>query len=155
MKYLLLCLIIFFNACSIKNYEHSDTKIVTIKSPKIKFSDIGYVRHSGDAIELELFIAGHVFQKIHINRMICVEEGCMSKHSFNSQYLNASYPDDILQNVILGDLIYDGKNRVKTADGFTQLIHNKDVDIKYRVNSQESFFKDRKNHIIIKIKDVQ
>jgi len=79
----------------------------------------------------------------------------MSKHSFNSQYLNAAYPDDILQNIILGDLIYDGKNRVKTADGFTQLIHNKDVNIKYRVNSKESFFKDRKNHIIIKIKDVQ
>ncbi len=155
MKYLLLCLITLFSACSIKNYEHSDTKIVTIKSPKIKFSDIGYVRHTDDAIELELFIAGHVFQKIHINKMICVKEGCMSKRSFNSQYLNAAYPDDILQNIILGDAIYGGEKKVKLDNGFIQLIHNKDVDIKYRVNSKESFFKDRKNHIIIKIKDIK
>ena len=154
MKYLTVLLILFFSACSIKNYEHSEAKIVTIKSPKIKFSDIGYVRHTDDAIELELFVAGHVFQKIHINRMICVKDGCMRKHSFNKAYLNASYPDDILQNIILGHAIYEKKNLHKLKDGFTQIIKNRNVAIKYRVNSHEHFFKDRKNHIIIKIKDL-
>jgi len=65
----------------------------------IKFSDIGYLRNSDDAIELELFIAGQVFQKIHINHLICVKEGCMSKRSFNEKYLNATYPENILQNI--------------------------------------------------------
>ena len=147
--------VIFFSACSIKNYEHTDTKIVIIKSPKIKFSDIGYVRHTSDAIELELFIAGHVFQKIHINHMICMNEGCMSKSSFNEDYLNESYPTTLLQNIILGHKIYGGKNLLKTDDGFKQLIKNSDVNIKYRVNSQEIFFKDSKNHIIIKMKDIK
>ena len=155
MKYLTLLFIIFFSACSIKNYEHTDTKIVIIKSPKIKFSDIGYVRHTSDAIELELFIAGHVFQKIHINHLICMNEGCMSKSSFNEDYLNNSYPTTLLQNIILGHKIYGGKNLLKTSDGFNQVIKNNDVNIKYRVNSQEIFFKDRKNHIIIKMKDIK
>ena len=153
MKYLTALLILFFSACSIKNYEYSEAKIVTIKSPKIKFSDIGYVRHTDDAIELELFEAGHVFQRIHINSMICVEDGCMAKRSFNKEYLNAAYPDDILQNVILGHPIYAKKNLLKTNEGFVQKIRNENVDIKYRVTAYEHFFKDRKNHIIIKIRD--
>jgi len=153
LKYLLPLLVIFFTGCSIKNYEHSEAKIVTIKSPKIKFSDIGYVRHTDDAIELELFVAGHVFQKIHINRMICVKDGCMGKGSFNKEYLNTAYPDDILQNVILGRAIYAKKNLMKSSDGFVQKIKDKNVDIKYKVTAHESFFKDRKNHIIIKIRD--
>jgi len=154
LKYLLPLFVIFFAGCSIKNYEYSETKIVTIKSPKIKFSDIGYIRHTDDAIELELFIAGHVFQKIHINRMICVQDGCMRKHTFNKEYLNASYPDDILQNIILSHAIYGKKNLHKLQDGFIQIIKNESVDIKYKVNSYESFFKDRKNHIIIKIRNL-
>ena len=136
-----------------KNYEHSEAKIVTIKSPKIKFSDIGYVRHTDDAIELELFVAGHVFQRIHINSMICVEDGCMAKRSFNNEYLNAAYPADMLQNVILGRPIYAKQNLVKSKEGFVQNIVSKDVNIKYRVNAHSSFFKDKKNHIIIKIRD--
>lgn len=155
LKYLLPFFLLFLNACSIKNYEHTQTKIVTIKSPLIKFSDIGYLRHSGDAIELELFIAGQVFQKIHINNLICVKEGCMSKRSFNEKYLNATYPENILQNILLSEEIYGGKNRLKTDEGFMQVINNKDVAIKYRVNSRETFFKDRKNNIIIKIRNVE
>ena len=142
-----------FTACSTKHYEQSDTKIVTIKSPKIKFSDIGYVRHTKSAIELELFIAGHVFQKIYIDGRICLSNACMSKRSFNAEYLNKNYPENILQNIILSRAIYSGKNREKTDAGFVQKIQNKAVDITYRVTSQESFFKDRKNHILIKIRE--
>jgi len=138
-----------------KNYERTQTKIVTIKSPLVKFSDIGYLRNSNDAIELELFIAGQVFQKIHINHLICVQEGCMSKRSFNEKYLNETYPAKILQNILLSKEIYGGKNRLKTDEGFMQAINDKDVAIKYRVNSRETFFKDTKNNIIIKIRNVE
>jgi hypothetical protein len=155
MKYLFVVFVLFLSACSIKNYEHTSAKIVIIKSPKIKFSDIGYVRHTKDAIELELFIAGHVYKRIHINRLICVDDGCMRKSGFNAEYLHKSYPSNFLQNIILGQKIYDGKNSFKTNDGFEQVIKNSDVDIKYRVNSHEIYFKDSKNNILIKIKDMQ
>jgi len=154
MKYFLVIVVMLFSACSIKNYEHTSTKIVTIKSPKIKFSDIGYVRHSKDAIELELFVAGNVFKRIHINRLICLDKGCMSKSSFNTEYLSAAYPSSLLQNIILGKKIYDGQNSLKQEDGFIQRIKNSDVNIKYIVNSKEIYFKDRQNHILIKIKEV-
>lgn len=153
MKYFLAVLVLFLSACSIKNYEHTSAKIVTIKSPKIKFSDIGYVRHTDDAIELELFFAGRVYKKIDINRLICVDEGCMSKSSFNEEYLSKYYPSSLLQNIILGKKIYDGKNSIKQNDGFIQKIEDLHVNIIYRVNAKEIYFKDKRNHILIKIKE--
>ena len=155
MKYLFLIFILLFSACSIKTYEHTQAKIIIIKSPKIKFGDIGYIRNTQSDIELELFMAGTAIEKITINHLICTSEGCMSKSGFNEDYLHSSYPDDILQNILLGKEIYNGKNKTKTADGFTQKISNLHVDISYSVNPQVVFFKDRKNKIIFKIKDTK
>ncbi|MCK9473072.1 hypothetical protein [Sulfurimonas sp.] len=154
MQYILLIFTLFFSACSIKNYEHTQTKIITIKSPKIKFYDVGYLRNSDKAIELELFIAGKSIEKIAINHLICVSDGCMSKSGFNKEYLNSAYPDDILKNILLSHAIYGGANLSKTKNGFTQDIEDKDVDIIYRVESNGVFFKDRKNSIIFNIKDL-
>ena len=153
MKYIFLIFLLLLNGCSIKNYEQTQTKIIIIKSPKIKFADIGYLRNSKNAIELEMFVAGHGVNKISINHLICMREGCMSKSGFNQEYLHHSYPDDILQNIFLGSKIYNGIESIKTLDGFEQNIRNNDVDIKYSVDSESIFFKDKKNKIIFKIKD--
>ena len=155
MKYILLTLTLLFSACSVKNYEHTESKIIIIKSSKIKFADLGYIRNSDKAVELELFVAGKVIEKISVNHLICVSDGCMSKSGFNEDYLNRSYPDEILQNILLGYEIYDVTNIVKTQDGFEQNIKDKSVDITYKVSTNAIFFKDRKNSIIFKIKDTK
>jgi hypothetical protein len=155
MKYLLSIFIIFFTSCSINSYEYTKTKIIIIKSPKIKFADIGYIRNSGNSIELELFVAGNAIEKITINHLICTNDGCMSRSGFNKEYLNSNYPDNILQNIILGTAIYDSKNLFKTEDGFEQRINSKDVKIVYKVDTNKIFFKDIKNKIIFKIKDIK
>ena len=146
---------LLLNACSIKNYEQTQSKIIIIKSPQLKFADLGYVRNSDKAIEIELFIAGKSVKKISINHLVCVDEGCMSKSAFNEEYLNAAYPNDLLQNIILGRKIYAGENSVNIDDGFAQKIQTQDVDINYSVTSHVISFKDRKNQIIFKIKDTK
>ncbi|MDD2790188.1 MAG: hypothetical protein PHU40_05910 [Sulfurimonas sp.] len=153
MKYIYLIFILIFSGCSTKNYEFTQTKIVIIKSPKLKFADVGYLRNSQKSIELEIFVAGNAVEKIAINHVICVSAGCMSKRSFNEEYLHASYPEDILQNVLLGKAIYDGQNRVKIDDGFEQKIQNADADIEYKVSANTISFKDKKNAILLKLKD--
>ena len=155
MKYILLIFTLIFSACSIKNYEHTQTKIIIIKSPKLKFSDLGYIRNSDKAIELELFVAGKAIEKITVNHLICTREGCMSKSGFNEDYLSAYYPDDILQDILLGHPIYDALNRVQTAGGFEQSIITRHVEITYRVNPHAIYFKDKKNKIIFIIKDTE
>ena len=141
IKSFIVIFTLLFSACSIKNYEQTQTKIIIIKSPKIKFADIGYIRNSQKAIELELFIAGQAVEKITINYLICTSQGCMSKSSFNKEYLNVAYPTEIMQNILLGSEIYEGQNRLKTDDGFIQEIKTNSVDIKYSVNSHQIFLK--------------
>lgn len=154
MRYLLITFILFFSACSIQKYEQSEPKIIIIKTPKIKFADIGYLQHSGNALSLELFMAGKSIKTIRINHLVCIDEGCMSRSTFNEEYLNESYPDKLLQNVLLGKSIYNKENICRNSDGFEQNIENDNVSIKYKVNPNEIFFKDRKNSIIFKIKDI-
>ncbi|MEA3523158.1 MAG: hypothetical protein U9R50_09280 [Campylobacterota bacterium] len=155
MKYILIAFTLLFTACSTKNYEITQTKIIIIKSPKLKYGDLGYIRNSDKSIELELFAAGKAIEKITVNHLICTSEGCMSKGAFNEDYLNSAYPSDILQNILLGTAIYNEKNIVKTKDGFIQEIKDESVDIVYRVTSKSIFFKDRRNRIIFKIKDTK
>lgn len=142
------------SACSINHYEHSNSKILIIKSPQLKFADLAFIRHSGDDVEAELFIAGRSIKKIDINYLVCVDEGCMSRSKFNTKFLNKAYPDNLLQNVLLGLPIYHGEHKVKIVDGYEQNIETKDVHIIYRVNAKIIYFKDRKNRILIKIKDI-
>ncbi len=155
MKYLPLILLLFFTACSVKTYEITEAKIIIIKSPKIKFADIGYIRNTDTDIELELFMAGNAIEKITINHLICTSDGCMSKSGFNEDYLHHSYPDELLQNILLGREIYKGEAKLQTDDGFEQKILSENVNITYKVNSQRVFFKDKKNKIIFKIKDTK
>ncbi|MFA6192887.1 MAG: hypothetical protein WC665_11140 [Sulfurimonas sp.] len=151
----LLVLMLLFSACSVKNYEQTKTKVLIIKSPKIKFADIGYIRNSNEKIELELFIAGKCIDRISVNTLICVSDGCMSKSSFNKDYLSAFYDEDVLQNILLGTPIFGGKNRVKTEDGFEQNISDANMEISYKVTPHVVSFKDRKNNIIFTIKDTE
>ncbi len=155
MKYLLVAIALFFSACSVKNYEQTKTKIIIIKSPKIKFADLGYIRNSEKSIEMELFAAGKAIEKITINHLICTSEGCMTRSGFNSDYLNEAYPSEILQNILLAKDIYGGENKTITSDGFRQEIQDEKVDIIYKVTPYMTYFKDRKNSIIFKIKDTK
>ncbi len=155
MKYILITVLFFLSACSIKNYTHSSSKFLIIKTDKLKFSDLAYVKNSANSVRLELFVAGNNIQNIKINNLICLNEGCMLRSSFNCKYLSENYPDTILQNIVLGQVIYDKKNFKKIDHGFEQKIQNSNVDILYKVTENEIYFKDEKNKILFKIKDIK
>jgi len=155
MKYILIVVLFFLSACSIKNYTYSSSKFIIIKTDKLKFSDLAYVKNSANSVRLELFVAGNNIQNIEINSLICLNEGCMLRSNFNSEYLSENYPDTILQNIVLGQVIYDKKNFKKIGYGFEQKIQNSNVDILYKVTQNEIYFKDKKNKILFKIKDIK
>lgn len=138
-----------------KNYEMNVSKLIVIKSPQIKYADLGYIRGHGNSIKVELYAMGNVVKSIEINRFICVDDGCMLKTAFNEKYLSGSYPSDILENVILGHAIYDGKNLRKLYDGYIQNIKDENVDISYEVTSKQIRFRDSKNGILLKISSPQ
>ena len=129
----------------------NESRLIVIKSPQIKYADLGYIRGHGNSLKIELYEMGNVVKSIEISNFICVDDGCMLKSVFNKKYLNSNYPSDILEDVILGHAIYNGKNLKKLYDGYVQDIKDEDVDIHYEVNSKSIRFKDNKNAILVKI----
>jgi hypothetical protein len=154
VKYIFLILIVFFSGCSFKDYNHKKTNIVVIRSPRLKFNDIGYLQNNESSVKLDLYNAGVALESITINHLVCFKKGCITKSSFNKEYLNKAYPDDILKNILLKKPIFNGKNIVKKDNGFFQKIKSKDYDITYKVSNKEIYFKDKKNRIIFKLKEI-
>jgi len=153
--YILWASLMLFSACSVKEYQHSSAKIIILKTPRIKFADTGYIRKDANSVEIELYSSGQPVKRIEINTLVCVDdEGCIRKSSFNREYLNENYGDDLLLHVTLGEKIFDGKNFKSTDDGFEQQIKNASYNITYRVNKREIYFKDRINHILIRFKTI-
>ncbi len=150
-----LLALLLLSGCSFKSYEITETKIITFKTEKLRFNDLGYVRRDGDSIQVELFSAGHAIAQMEINHLICIRKGCMSKSSFNSEYLHADYPDDLMQNIFLSRPIFEGKNLTEHGADFEQSLESPSYTISYRVNAQEIYFKDKLNGIMIRIKTIK
>jgi hypothetical protein len=149
-------LIFFIGGCSTKHYSVSEPKIITFKTPKLKFSDTGYIRHEGEAVEAELFTAGVAVEKITIDDNVCVSAGCMSEAAFVRDYLSPEYPTDTLRRILLGEPIFEGINTFEQCGGGrTQYIRTDKTDIVYRLKPDMTYFKDRSNGIIIKIEDLK
>ena len=146
---------LFFDGCATRRYEAGEPKLITLKTPKLKFSDTGYIRSAGEAVEMELFSAGQAAGRIEINHLICVDdEGCLSKSAFNTRYLNKHYPDEIMQHILQGKPIFKLRSLRRTKTGFEQYIKNEEVDIVYDVDGGRVYFKDRRNGILIKIREI-
>lgn len=149
----LIALII--GGCAQKHYEISKPKLIVLKTPKIKFADTGYIRSSGESVEVELFTAGVAVEKITIDDKVCVSAGCMSEEMFIREYLSTEYPKDTLRRILLAEPIYNGQYTTEQCSGIrTQYIRNEKIDIVYRLKPDETYFKDRINSIIIKISNL-
>jgi len=157
MKFIRIFFILWvslFLGCAPKSYEINESRLIIIKTPKLKFADLGYIRKNADEVRADLFVAGTLVQSIEIKTLVCVNEGCVSKSSFNEEYLNASYPDDLMLNVLLAQPIFEKASMKKTKEGFIQELKSSEYNIIYKIENGNIYFKDRKNRILIKIRKV-
>ena len=158
-KYFILwvsTLALFLGGCTTKHYTISTPKMIVIKSPKLKFADMGYIRYADDAVEVELFTAGAAVEKILIDRLVCLSTGCMSEESFVKEYLYKDYPIDTMRRVLQGEPIFGGLGISESCGGVKiQNIRNDEMDIVYRRSVSQTYFKDRLNGLMIKISDIQ
>ncbi len=148
---LLLSLI---GGCSYFNEVRKSTPLFVVwKSPGMKFADQGFLVEDKDRTKLEVYASAQPVADISITRsMVCSGMMCMSKKEFNKKYLSSAYPDTLLENIIHGRKIFDGKNLQKEKNGFSQKIKSDKYNIEYIVEGDETGFKDDKNGITIIIK---
>jgi hypothetical protein len=143
-----------FTGCTVKEYKTTEPKLITLKTKQLRFNDVGFIRKDGKSVQAELFSAGQAVERFEINHLVCVTKGCLTKSAFNADYLSSEYPDNLLQNVLLGRPVFDAAGMHKSDGGFEQYLKGSSFNIFYSVAPNEIYFKDRVNGILIKIRDL-
>ncbi len=154
-KLIYLLTLFFVLGCSIKvPMERSQSVSVLIKSKKMRFYDIGFIRSNSKQVNLQLFNGGVAILDLDIKDDTCINKICYKRQSFNIDFLGYKYYDDFLKDIIMQKPIYNGKNLKLHVDGFTQNISTSHYDIYYKVGKNETYFKDSANKIVIKIQKI-
>lgn len=155
-KIWLIFIFLLFTGCSLQpTFEKSDPVFVVLKSKKMRYADSGFIKTAKNRINLQLFSAGTAILDLILKDDICVNKICYKKENFNVQFLGFKYYDDFLADIMLHKPIYGGKNMEKIDNGFRQKITSKHLDIFYQVTQKETYFKDKNQKILIKIKKNQ
>lgn len=142
--------LLWLGGCAAKHYGPSQSVLVTLKTPKIKFADMGYLHRGAHGVRLDLYSGGVPIRRIEVGTDICVDEGCMDASRFNAEYLSAAYPSTLLSDVLQGRTIYGGAALERNEEGFEQRIEAAHVRILYRVDGEGVLFKDEQNAITIR-----
>ncbi len=130
----------------------SDSYVATFKTKKFSYSDAAFIRDEGGVLDLQILTAGKPLLNLKLSSDICVDHNCITKMEFNDEYLNHNYPPNLIDHVLRGEPIFDSQNLKKTTNGFMQKIETPDYFIKYKTFSNNIYFKDVKNNIVIKLR---
>jgi len=136
------------------NKTTAKSYVTTLKTKKFAFSDAGFMRNQDGVIDLQILALGKPLLKLKISDDICMDHFCRTKEEFNMHYLSADYPPNLINNVLSSQPIMDGRNMKKTTNGFMQRIIDPRFDIKYKITPGSIYFKDLKNGIIIKLREL-
>ena len=125
-----LSLFVLMLGCSTKT-----TPVYTvIKTPKFKAAEQGFLEKGAGYEKLIIYKAGSVPVEITVkNSYICINSKCIDKEKFMKLYMPAGYPSDFFDKIL-----------------------NKECIKGYFCKSEKNkiLFKDRKNRIIIMIKEI-
>ena len=152
----ILLILAFINACSIKELEKQESAFIVIKTATMKYADMGFISTSSSKVKVEIYSAGQPLMNFEINGMnVCMSTfRCMDKESFNKKVLNEAYPDNLLENIFRAKPIFNKKNLEEIKGGFKQKItDDKFYDISYSVVSGKRVFRDTINKILIKVRE--
>ena len=141
----------------IEEQKKSTSYKVTMKTKKFAFSDTGFLVKYENSMHLNVLAMGKSVLDLKIQKDeddICVGSLCNTKHGFNQSYLVGSYPDDFIENILQKKPIFNGRGLTKTSKGFVQKIICDRYGIKYQVTNKSVYFKDKKNNILIKLKEI-
>ena len=137
--------------------EYPDTKsyVTTFKTKQFSFADTGFMREENGVIDLQILALGKPLLTLKIADDICVDHFCRTKEEFNANYLSRYYPEDLINQVLMAQPIMEKKGYRETSNGFLQRIKAPHYDIKYKITPGSIYFKDLKNGIIIKLRELQ
>ena len=130
----------FFMGCATK----TEPIFVTLKSPKIKISDEGFLKKGINYKELVIYKAGNLPLKFLIkDNEICFNNKCINKYYFIKKYFNESNKN--IFDTILDKKPFKDIKIIKTKDGFIQK-----SNFFYKVTKNTVLFKDKNLIVFVK-----
>jgi hypothetical protein len=156
MVILVLTTLFVMNGCTQLSPKKQESAFIVIKTPKMKYADMGFIAHDSLNVKVEIYAAGQPLVAWEINAFnICMSTfKCMEKKDFNQEFLMASYPDTLLENIFRGEVIFKKRGYKKIKNGFEQSINDKNhYAIRYKVVDGERIFRDKLNKILIKVRE--
>lgn len=140
MKYFLgiVFITLFFGGCATKQPIQIKSVMVTIKTPFMKYNDLGFIKHYDNYNELEIYSFGNalLYLKVYKDKVCTSDFKCKTSQSFINEYFNSSYPADFFYNIL-------NKSKNLNIQGIT-----------YSYNTEDGiYFRDKQNDILIRIKE--
>jgi len=149
---LLVFAVLFFTSCSLKrNINFSAPYKIVIKTQKIAIADSGFVRKADGYKSIEIFTTGFLALHVELGVDACINGYCTDRLDFNKRFFGYKHYKSLLDDILDKKEIYGGVDKIKTKDGFEQRVERKKYNIIYRVSDKKIYFKDRINHILIKL----
>ncbi len=139
-------LLFFMSGCSQKYFnltkkkEVSKSSYIVFKTKKTRFAGTGFYKDTPEYVQLQIYSTGVPLANLKFYKkkdLICEGIKCNKRRWFTDRFLSPSYPKDLIIKIMT-----------------KQPISLKSKDIKYSTDNG-IYFKDRKNRILIKIKDLK
>lgn len=153
---LLFFMIFVMLGCAMKEAKEQQSKFIVMKTPQIRFADMGFISNFEDRLNIQIYASGEAIAALDIyENKICMSTfECMPKQEFYKKTFGYKYPDDTLENIFLGKPIFNSLNLEKISNGFTQkILKDDEYDISYSVVKGDISFNDKMHNITIKVKN--
>ncbi len=146
---------LLFASCALKQPTLQKPVLIVWKTPQFRFYDQGFLRRDKKSVELVVYEAGKALFSLRLGKRVCIKKrGCFRYEMFNKKFLSPFYPPSLIRDILLKRAIFSKENLHKTKEGFIQKISSIHYDIIYKITDTQIYFKDRKNGILIKIKEI-
>lgn len=154
-KYLFLGVVLWFVwGCSNVDYTQQYSAYIVLKTPHLKYADMGFIYENSQRLKVEIYSNGQVVTALKIGKdSVCMGTmSCLSKKAFTRRFLSLEYPDEMIGQIFRGEAIFGGRNKIQKRNGFTQkcIKHGK-YHIEYTVFNKQILFRDTINKILIKV----
>ncbi|MDD4505267.1 MAG: hypothetical protein PHE60_02705 [Sulfurospirillaceae bacterium] len=154
--HVMIFIILLLSGCATKiPIISSDTYLITIKNKQMALSDTGFLNHGKDYINVQIFSVGAVLFNLEVQENVCLDGRCTSRMEFNKLFFEYPHYEAMINDILEMKPLYDGKNKVTIEGGFEQELDLLGSHISYKVQGKSLSFKDSKNGILIKLKELK
>jgi hypothetical protein len=145
-------IVLMLSGCALKpQIDQASSIYLTLKTPLVRLSDFAFVRQSFLNTNVQVLNAGKVVLDMRIATSICLNGPCYDKRAFNRRFFGDAHYPELLEEILAGVPIYEGKNKITTDEGFAQEISRFNRTLLYEATPTQTVFRDPAQGILIKI----